>query len=106
MLSMSLKSNVQIYGNFWSLPNPIHWENYRIAVNMLIPNMVNSTVLVPISTFFTLLLSSMSGYVFARLRFPGKNFLFMAVLCLMMVPGILTLTPLYKTMQDLKLYNT
>ena len=106
MLTLSLKSNVQIYGNFWSLPSPIHWENYHIAIDMLIPNMINTTLLVPIATFFTLLLSSMSGYVFARLEFPGKNFLFMAVLSLMMIPGVLTLTPSYKLMQDLNLYNT
>jgi len=68
--------------------------------------MINTTVLVPISTFFTLLLSSMSGYVFTRNELPGIKFLLMAVLSLMMIPGVLTLTPSYKLMQDLKLYNT
>ncbi|KAF0193481.1 MAG: multiple sugar transport system permease protein, partial [Bacteroidetes bacterium] len=106
MINLSLKSNIQIYGNFWTLPSPIHWDNYRIAVSMLIPNMINSTVLVPISTFFTVLLASMSGYVFARLKFPAKNFLYMLILSLMMIPSILMLTPLYKLMQDLGLYNT
>jgi ABC-type glycerol-3-phosphate transport system permease component len=105
MLTLSLKSNVQIYGNFWSLPWPIQWSNYRVAVDTLIPNMVNSMVLVTVSTFFTVLLSSTSGYVFARLQFPGKNLLFYLILSLMMVPGILTLTPLYKLMQDLHLTN-
>jgi ABC-type glycerol-3-phosphate transport system permease component len=105
MFTLSLKSNVQIYGNFWSLPWPIQWSNYRVAVDTLIPNMVNSMVLVTVSTFFTVLLSSTSGYVFARLQFPGKNLLFYLILSLMMVPGILTLTPLYKLMQDLHLTN-
>lgn len=106
MIILSLKSNIQIYGNFWTLPSPIHWDNYRIAVNMLIPNMINSTLLVPVSTFFTVLLASMSGYVFARLKFSAKNFLYMLILSLMMIPSILMLTPLYKLMQDLGLYNT
>lgn len=106
MLILSLKSNVQIYGNFWSLPNPIHWENYRIALNMLIPNMINSALLVPLATLLTVALSSMSGYVFARLKFPGRNALFLMILSLMMIPSILTLTPLYKLMQDIRLYNT
>lgn len=106
MIILSLKSNVQIYGNFWSLPYPVHWENYRIAVNMLIPNMINSTLLVPLATTVTVLLSAMSGYVFARLKFPGKNFLYLLILSWLMIPGILTLTPSYKLMQDLKLYNT
>jgi ABC-type sugar transport system, permease component len=106
MVILSLKSNVQIYGNFWSLPKPINWENYRIAINMLIPNMLNSTLLVPVATFFTVLLSAMSGYVFARLKFPAKNFLFLLILSWMMIPGILTLTPSYKLVQDLGIYNT
>lgn len=106
MVLLSLKSNVQIYGNFWSLPAPIQWDNYRIAVNMLIPNMVNSTLLVPVATLFTVLLSAMSGYVFARLKFPAKNFLFVLVLSWMMIPGILTLTSSYKLIQDLGMYNT
>lgn len=106
MATLSLKSNVQIYGDFWAMPWPIQWGNYKIAVNMLIPNMVNSLALVPVATFFTVLLSSMSGYVFARLKFPGKNVLFMLILSLMMIPGILTLTPQYKLMQDLRLTNT
>jgi len=106
MLFLSVKSNVQIYDNFWSLPSPMHWENYSMAIDMLIPNMINSLLIVPIATFFTVLLASLSGYVFARLNFPGKNFLFIFILSLMMIPGILTLTPSYKLMQDIGLYNT
>ena len=105
MIILSLKSNVQIYGNFWSLPNPIHWENYTVATNMLIPNMINSTILVAAATFFTVLLASISGYVFSKLDFSGKNVLFMVVLSIMMAPSVLTLTPLYKLMQDLHLKN-
>lgn len=105
MFFLSLKSNVQIYGDFWSPPNPIQWDNYKISVNMLIPNMVNSTILVAVATFFTVLLASMSGYVFSKLEFPGKNFLFMLILSLMMIPSILTLTPLYKLIQELHLKN-
>jgi ABC-type glycerol-3-phosphate transport system permease component len=48
----------------------------------------------------------MSGYVFARLNFPLKNFLYMAVIALMMVPGILLLTPQYSLVQKYGMYNT
>ena len=48
----------------------------------------------------------MSGYVFARLEFPMKNFLFMMMLALMMIPGVLTLTPSYKLIQRLGLKNS
>lgn len=106
MLLLSLKANVQIYGDFWALPNPIMFKNYNIAIQMLIPNMINTMIVVPVATFFVVLLASISGYVFARLEFPGKNFLFMVILSLMMIPSILTLTPLFKLIQDLKIINT
>lgn len=51
-------------------------------------------------------MASLSGYVFARLEFPGKNTLFMMVLTLMMVPSILTLTRLNRLIQDLGINNT
>lgn len=106
MIIFSFKSYAQIALDFWALPNPIHWENYNTIINMLIPNMANSTIAVLISTFFTVLLASVSGYVFARLNFPLKNFLYLSILSVMMIPAILTLTPSFKLMQDLRLYNT
>lgn len=106
MVVLSLKSNVQIYGNFWSLPWPLHFENYNVAVEMLIRNMLNSGIVVAVSTILTVGLASLSGYVFARLDFPGKNFLFMLIIVLMMIPSVLTLTPLYKLMQDIGLTNS
>lgn len=106
MLILSLKSNVQIYGDFWSLPRPLMFKNYNIAIGMLIPNMVNTFIVVPVATFFVVLLASVSGYVFARIEFPAKQGLFMVILALMMIPSILTLTPLYRLIQDLGIMNT
>ena len=106
MLLLSMKSNVQIYGDFFSLPNPIEWSNYSVAIGKLIPNMINTLLVVAIATACTMVLSVLSGYVFSRLNFPGKNFLYMCVLALMMVPGILTLIPQYSLIQSYRLYNT
>ncbi len=106
MFILSLKSNVQIYGNFWSLPHPIQWSNYNKAIGMLIPNMFNTLIVVTIATALTVLLAANAGYVFAKLDFPGKNFLFMLILSLMMVPGVLTLTSQYSLMQTYKIYNS
>jgi len=43
-------------------------------------------------------LASLSGYAFARLRFAGKDTLYLLLITLMMVPGILTLIPLFQWM--------
>ncbi|WZL80435.1 carbohydrate ABC transporter permease [Vallitaleaceae bacterium 9-2] len=106
MLTLSLKSNVQIYGDFFARPNPIQWANYDKAISMLIPNMINTMIVVTLATLLTGVLSAMGGYVFATMEFPGKNFLFFAVLSLMMVPGVLTLTPQYSLIQTYGIYNT
>lgn len=106
MILLSLKSNVQIYGDFFALPNPIEWSNYNKAVSILIPNMINTLIVVAAATVITVVLCGISGYVFARLNFPGKNFLYMAVIALMMVPGVLLLTPQYALVQSYGIYNT
>ena len=106
MIFLSLKENIQIKLDFWAWPNPPAWDNYSIAWQKLIQNMVNSLVTVAVGTLLTVILSSASGYVFARLDFPLKSFLFMAMMALMMIPGVLTLTPSFKLMQRLKLTDT
>jgi len=106
MLLLSFKANIQIYSDFWSLPKPLMFKNYNIAIGMLIPNMINTLIVVPVATFFVVVLASVSGYVFARLEFPGKKGLFLVILSLMMIPSILTLTPLYRLIQDLGIMNT
>ena len=106
MLFLSLKSPSQFYSNLWAIPNPPQWSNYNAAYLQLFQNMVNSVVTVTGGTLLIVVLSAMSGYVFARLDFPLKNFLFMMMLALMMVPGVLTLTPSFKLIQRLGLKNT
>ena len=106
MLFLSLKSPSQFYSNLWAIPNPPQWSNYNAAYLQLFQNMVNSIVTVAVGTLLIVILSAMSGYVFARLDFPLKNFLFMMMLALMMIPGVLTLTPSFKLIQRLGLKNT
>lgn len=106
MVFLSLKNQAQFYYNLWAIPNPPQWSNYNAAWNQLFQNMINSIVTVAVGTAIIVVLSAMSGYVFARLDFPGKNFFFMMMLALMMVPGVLTLTPSFKLIQRLGLKNT
>ena len=106
MLFLSLKRQAQFYSNLWAIPNPPQWQNYNAAWHRLIRNMFNSVITVSVGTLLIVTLSAMSGYVFARLEFPLKNFLFILMLALMMVPGVLTLTPSLKLIQRLGLKNS
>ena len=106
MLFLSLKNQSQFYANLWAIPNPPQWKNYDAAWAKMFKNMINSVVTVSVGTLLIVSLSALSGYVFARLEFPGKKFLFMLMLALMMIPGVLTLTPSYKLIQRIGLKNT
>lgn len=59
-----------------------------------------------LATIVTVLLATLAGYAFARMRFPGRNVLFYAVLATMAFPAYTTLIPLYRIMSLLGLVNT
>ncbi len=66
----------------------------------------NSLVVTVVQTVLALLLSSCVGYGFAMYEFKGKNFFFMLVLLVMMVPTEVILLPLYRLIVNMKLINT
>jgi multiple sugar transport system permease protein len=81
------------------IPRPIAWRNYYEALfesGLPFPrffvNTVSITVLSMVGTLFS---GSLAGFGFARLRFPGRDPLFVLVLSTMMLPSIVTLIPTY-----------
>lgn len=106
MLIMSFKTNWEIYNSFFALPKSIAWDNYSIAFKKLSVNMLNTLFVIAVAVALTLVVAGLSGYVFARMKFPGKNFIYFAILALMMIPGILYLAPNYNLIQRYGLYNT
>lgn len=57
-------------------------------------------------TLISLLFDSMTAYALARIDFPGRNVLFLAVLATMMVPFQVTLIPLFSLLTNLHWINT
>ena len=53
-----------------------------------------------------LLTASLAAYAFARLRFPGRNVLFVVMLSTMMIPGHVTMVPIYMIWRNFSLLNT
>jgi ABC-type glycerol-3-phosphate transport system permease component len=92
---MSLRASAQIYANFWAVPWPLHPENYAAAMTVLLRPALNTLFICATSVAGVLVLSTLAGYAFARLKFPGRAVLFGLVMILMMVPGMLLLTPNY-----------
>jgi multiple sugar transport system permease protein len=81
------------------IPDPITLEGWRIAWTSLEPPLprlfANSLLLAGSVMISNLVLGSMAGYAFARLRFPGRDILFVIVLASLMIPDQLRLVPVY-----------
>ncbi len=79
------------------LPSPATINNYQQVFDLMPMGaaLVNSIKIAVIATFGTLLSSSMAAYAFAKIKFRFRNVLFFGFLATMMIPGQVTLIPLY-----------
>lgn len=66
----------------------------------------NSVFVSASAVFGELLSASLVAYAFARLRFPGRNILFMIVLATMMIPFAVTMIPTFIVFSKLKMVGT
>ncbi|MFC4306655.1 carbohydrate ABC transporter permease [Cohnella boryungensis] len=66
----------------------------------------NSMIYAVAGTFLAVLFSSLAGYAFAKYRFKGNRALFLFVLATMMIPGQITLIPVFVLLSDLGWINT
>lgn len=67
---------------------------------------INSIVVGGGVTIGNMLFNSMAGYALARIQFPGKKFLFLTVLAIMMIPGQVVMIPTFMLLAKLGLVNT
>jgi multiple sugar transport system permease protein len=96
MISTSLKDTVEVYTRPLALiPLIFKPANYQRAFT-LVPFArfyINTIIMTLGRVVGQVLLAAMAAYSFARLKFPGKNFLFVLVLGVMMVPSMVTFVP-------------
>ncbi|MEV5652415.1 carbohydrate ABC transporter permease [Nocardia sp. NPDC052254] len=99
-LAASLKSEGEIAD-----PNPLplrpHWSNYREAFDLLPLGrmLANTAIYAGCVTAGQVLFCSLAGYAFARLRFPGRDVVFIAYLATLMVPITVTVIPQFLLMR-------
>lgn len=98
MLSSSLHTLPDVFAQpFRWLPPAPQWENYVRAVTLLpVPLFLWNTIVITVPVMAaTALSSALVAYGFARFRFPGRDLLFSLCLATMMLPGQVTMIPLY-----------
>jgi multiple sugar transport system permease protein len=69
-------------------------------------HILNSAMVSIGATIATVILATLGGYAFAKLRFPGSNLVFFATLATFMIPFQAIITPLYIVLKDLGLQNS
>jgi ABC-type glycerol-3-phosphate transport system permease component len=106
MVLTSLKNNQQVVDNYWGLPIPAHFENYKSAWNQTKGYFITTFTIVVAVVASVIFLGLMTGFIFARYKFFGRNFLFTMIGVLLMVPSIASLIPLFVLSKNLHLLNT
>ena len=109
MLSASVSTNTEIfmYPPHW-IPERIRLSNYPEAFRVIQYWLyVRNTAIIAVSaTLGAVLTSSLVGFGFSRLRARGRNALFIALLATMMLPGHVTLVPVYLIFRSLHWTDT
>ena len=103
MVITSFKTQPDAVQMTW-FPDPFTLDGWNRAFDELNPNIVklffNSAIIAGAVTLSNVALGAMAGYAFARLRFRGREILFILVLATMMIPDQLRLVPVYQIMRQ------
>ncbi|MFC5500697.1 carbohydrate ABC transporter permease [Lysinimonas soli] len=106
---MSLSTNVEVQSvvpTFW--PAQLQWQNYAEVLTRLpfLSQLGTSILITVIRTAAQIVLCTMAGYAFARMRFAGRSPLLAVVLSILLVPAQVYLISQYQIIQSLGLLNT
>jgi multiple sugar transport system permease protein len=108
-LSTALKApdDIATFPPQW-IPDPIVWGNFIEAVTIKPFGrwFLNTLFVVGLSTLGTIASASVVAFSFARLRWPGRNILFLILLATMMLPAQVTLIPTFILFRELGWLNT
>jgi ABC-type glycerol-3-phosphate transport system permease component len=107
MLSTSLKVPTEQFDQKL-LPQHFTFSNFTQIFNIMPFHLQlwNSVTIALVSTFGQLLTCSMAGFMFAVVRFPHRNLLFILLLATLMVPAQITTIPQFIIFKFLGLYGT
>ncbi|GLY18998.1 carbohydrate ABC transporter permease [Kineosporia rhizophila] len=111
MLSQSLKSSAEATENPPTLyPHGLSLDNYQALGNTgavgIWTHVGNSVLVSAGATVLTMVLATLAGYGFAKLRFAGSGVLFFLILATFMIPFQAIITPLFSILHTLGLNNS
>jgi raffinose/stachyose/melibiose transport system permease protein len=108
MVASSFKTQETIFSDISLIPQQFHFENYYLAVRQsdFGRYFLNSVFYTASVVFGIVIISSMAAYAFSRLRFPGRNIIFIIFMAAMMIPIPGSFVALFVLLNKLHLRNT
>jgi multiple sugar transport system permease protein/raffinose/stachyose/melibiose transport system permease protein len=108
MIVSSLKTQDIIFNDISLIPHQFHFENYVNALKGggFGRSFFNSVFYTSASVLGVVIIASLAGYAFSRLRFPGRIALFYMFMAAMMIPIPASFVPLYYLLNKLHLRDT
>lgn len=108
MILTSFKSPADLVNPHQFFPSEWRWQNYIRALTAIpfFKYLKNSVIITILCIIGSVGSSTLTGYAFAKLRFPGKNFLFIVCIALMMIPNQIIAIPMFTMYKDLGFLNT
>lgn len=90
------------------IPNPAHWDNFPKAWTALpfTQWVLNTLFITVVTTAATVVTSSLVAYGFSRFKFRGRNAMFYTMLATMMLPGQVTMIPVFMIWRELGAIDT
>ncbi len=109
MVSTALKPSSEVFSTPPSLiGSSIEWGNFATAWNYLpfARFMVNGVIVAGLGTVIVVITSAMAAYAFSRLKWRGRNGIFLIYLGTLMIPQEVLIVPMFILMRDLGWVNS
>jgi len=111
ILMASIRPHSELVHGWWQL-SEVHlsFENFLKAWSHptapIGEGLKNSLIVTIPATFLPMLAGALAAYGFLRLRFPGRNILFLVIVLLLSIPQQMVAVPLFRTLLGIGLLNT
>ena len=107
VIMSAFKTNAQILGSPLSLPTSISFDAFAYLFEKynFLRYALNSLLICITSTGLSLIIFAMGGYVIAKYKFPGRNFIFALFTITLLVPAQSKAQPIFSLIMNLNLYD-
>jgi ABC-type glycerol-3-phosphate transport system permease component len=106
LVNLSFKDPYQFNIDPMGPASPLAFENYALAWRFMQDPLVHNIIIGIVSITTSIAMAAATAFVFARFEFPGRNWLFGAIMLILLVPSTVLFVPTYQLIIQFGLQNT